>query len=66
VTDPRDGASESEDLLVLTSEEYALLRYKVRHGGTTLQPDEIAAAVWGENVTRTSTLIRPISPSVRA
>src|SRR5207247_1265111 len=32
------------------SEEYALLQYLECHTGTTLQPDEIAAAVWGENV----------------
>jgi DNA-binding response OmpR family regulator len=55
VTDHREGASESDDLLVLTTEEYALLQYGVRHTGTTLQPDEIPAAVWGENVARTST-----------
>jgi DNA-binding response OmpR family regulator len=55
VTDPRGGTSESDDLLVLTTEEYALLRYRVRQGGTTLQPDEVPAAVWGENVARTST-----------
>jgi DNA-binding response OmpR family regulator len=54
VTDPRGGASESDDLLVLTTDEYALLQYRVRHIGTTLQPDEIPAAVWGENVARTS------------
>jgi DNA-binding response OmpR family regulator len=66
VTDPREGAFESDDLLVLTSEEFALLLHSVRPTGTTLQPDEIAAAVWGENGTRTSTLIRPISPSARA
>jgi two-component system OmpR family response regulator len=55
VTNPREGASEADDLLVLTSEEYALLQYRVRQGGTTLQPDEIPAAAWDENVTRTST-----------
>jgi DNA-binding response OmpR family regulator len=55
VTDPREGASESDDLLVLTSKEYALLQDRVRHTGTTLQPDEIAAVAWGENVTMTST-----------
>jgi two-component system OmpR family response regulator len=55
VTDPWEGASEADDLLVLTSEEYALRQYRVRHTGTTLQPDEIAAVAWGENVTRTST-----------
>ena len=63
VTAPREGASDSDDLLVLTTEEYALLQHMARQGGTTLQPDEIAAAVWGENMTRTSTLIHPISPS---
>ncbi|HKC76747.1 MAG TPA: hypothetical protein VKF37_21460, partial [Chloroflexota bacterium] len=66
VTDPREGASGSDDLLVLTTEEYALLQPMARQGGTPLQPDESAAAVWGENVTRTSTSIRPISPSARA
>jgi two-component system, OmpR family, response regulator len=55
VTDPREGASDSDDLLVLTTEEYTLLQYRVRQGGTTLQPGEIAAPVWGENVTWTST-----------
>ena len=55
VTAPREGASESDDLLVLTSEEYTLLQCMLRQGGTTLQPDEIAAGVWGENVARTST-----------
>src|SRR5256885_777014 len=66
VTDPREGASGSDGLLVLTTEEYALLQPMARQGGTPLQPDESAAAVWGENVTRTSTSIRPISPSARA
>jgi len=54
VTDPREDASESDYLLVLTTEEYLLLQYRVRHIDTTLQPGKIAAAVWGENVTRTS------------